>query len=203
MHVFKHPSFPKSILTTKPFVRCPWGWKQEGEAAFNLCFWSSVSVQRRMSGCSIDFSSLSFRVRFLTEGKRPAEPVSDAWMVGVCLPGLPEEPSLPPSEGTGVLGRQQRGVTWLHPSIQVCKGLEQSSIRERSVTAKAHRMEWQSSHSSSAVLSNCHLFIYFFPQQPFFSLSFTLVKFSSGSNSSIQDARSNNAWKNKGVVWKN
>lgn len=187
--VLKHPSFPKSILTTNPLVRCPWGGKQEGEAAFHLFFWSSVSVQRGMSGYFIDFSSLSFRIRFLTEGKQPAEPVSDAWTVGVCLSGLPEEPSLPSSEGMGVLGRQEGWVICLHPSISVLQGIraEHSNIGERSVTVKAHGTEWQSSRS--AVLGNPHLFIYFFPQQAFFSLLFMLVQFSSGSNSSVKGCK--------------
>lgn len=102
-------------------------------------------------------------------------------------------------EGPGQAGRL---VIWLCPSISALQRIraEHSSIGERDGTVKAHRTERQSSYSSSAVLNNPHLLIYFLPQQLFFSLLFMLVPFSSGRNSSIQAARSNSAWKSESVV---
>lgn len=86
-----------------------------------------------MSDSSTNLSSLSFCIRFLTEGKQPAELLSDSEAVGVCLPGLPEDPSVPLSEGAGHQGRQEGRIIRLHPPVSALEVIraEHSSIGAR------------------------------------------------------------------------
>lgn len=84
------------------------------------------------------------------------------------------------------VGRRGESFDCIH-LFWLCKGLEQSrAVSEGSVNVKAHWTEQQSSLSNNgAFLNNPHPFIYFLLQWFFFSLLFTLVYFSSGSNAFI------------------
>lgn len=148
-----------------------------------------------MSDYSTDLLACPFESDFWLRGsnQQSCSQVPEQW-VPVSPGSLRSPPCSRLREQGPRAGRRGESFDCVH-LLWLCKGLEQSAaVLEEGVTVKVHGTEWQSWLSNNgAILSDPHPATYFCPQQPFFSLLFMLVYFSSRSNSSIRVARSDSA----------